>query len=190
MIIFWLLMFSVMHTSCVSIMKFLRTTCAELAIFFIHVWNFSKAAWAFKLIMWSAMSLLSSLQSNIIKFRYIVDMFAISWKIWSIELFYIFYISFFFTIFTKILRFLRSNDRLSLSHCFFIVAFSFITLIHDDVLNVKHIFSYICSCLLRSWMNVFNFYTFFVMNASWFSIFLSETFWKCWISSKITSFHE
>jgi len=190
MIVFWLLVFNVMCTSYANITKLLCTICAELAILFTHVWNFSKAAWAFKLIAWSAMSLLSSLQSNIIKSCCVVNMLAISWKIWSINLFCIFFISFLFTIFTKISRFFQSNDKSSLNHCFFVVTSSFATSTHNDVSNVKHIFSYVCSCLLRSWMNVFNFCTFFVMNMSWLSIFLSEVFQKCWISFKITSFHE
>jgi len=190
MIVFWLLMFSMMHTSCASITKLLCTTCTELAIFFTHVWNFSRTAQAFELITWSAMFSLSSLQSDTIKFRCVVDAFAISWKIWLIDFFYISFISFLFTIFTKILHLLQSNDKSSLNCCFSVVASSLATLIHDDVLNVKRIFSYVCSCLLRSWMNVFNFCTFFVMNASWLLIFLSETFQRRWISSKITSFHE
>ncbi len=189
-IIFWLLVFIVMHTSCASIAKLLRTTCAELAILFTHVWNFSKAAWAFELITWSAMSSLSSLQSDTIKFCCVVVTFAISWKIWLIDLFCIFFISFLFIIFIRISRFLRSDDKSSLNHCFLIVASSFTILTHDDVLNVKRIFSYICSYLLRSWMNAFNFCTFFAMNTSWLSIFLSETFQRRWISFKITSFHE
>ncbi len=189
-IIFWLLVFSVMCTSCASIAKLLRITCAELVIFFTHVWDFSRTARAFELITWSAMSSLSSLRSDIIRFRCIVNTFAISWKIWSIDLFCIFFISFLSSIFTRISRFLRSNDRLSLSRCFLIVASSLVTLTHDDVLNVKHVFSYICSCLLKSWMNVFNFCTFFAMNVSWLLIFLSETFQRRRISSKITSFHE
>ncbi len=140
--------------------------------------------------MWSAMSLLSSLRSNTIKSCCIINMFAISWKIWSINLFYISFISFLFTIFTRISRFLQSNDRSFLNYCSFVVTSSLATLIHDDVLNVKCIFSYVYSCLLRSWMNAFNFCTFFVMNVSWLSIFLSETFQRRWISFKITSFHE
>ncbi len=84
----------------------------------------------------------------------------------------------------------KKIDKLSLNHCFFVVASSLTTLTHNDVLNVKCIFSCICTYLLRSWMNVFNFYTFFMMNAFWLSIFLFETFWRCWISFKITSFHE
>ncbi len=184
MIIFWLLVFSMMCTSCASIAKLLRTTCAELAIFFTYVWVFSKAAWAFKLITWSAMFSFSSLQSNTIKSRCIIDTFAISWKIWSIDLFYIFFIFFLSYIFTRILRFLRSNDRSSLNHCFSVVTSSLATLIHDDVLNMKRVFSYVCNYLLRSWMNVFNFCTFFTMNASWLSIFLSETFQRRWINYK------
>ncbi len=190
MIIFWLLVFNVMCTSCASIAKLLHTTCAELAIFFIHVWVFSRAAWAFKLITWSAMFSLSSLRSNTIRFRCVINMFAISWKIWSINLFCISFISFLSSIFIRILHFLQSNDRSSLNHCSSVVASSFAILTHDDVLNVKCVFSYVCSCLLRSWMNVFNFYTFLVMNISWLSIFLSEMFQRHWISSKITSFHE
>ncbi len=189
-IIFWLLVFNMMCTSCASIMKLLCITCAELAILFTHVWDFSRAAWAFELITWSAMFSLSSLQSDTIKSHCIINTFAISWKIWSINLFCIFFISFFFTIFIRILRFLQSNDRSSLSHCFLVVASSLATLTHDDVLNVKHVFFYVCNCLLRSWMNAFNFCTFFMMNASWLSIFLSEAFQRRWISFKITSFHE
>ncbi len=136
------------------------------------------------------MSSLSSLRSDTIKFRCVVDAFAISWKIWSINLFCISFISFLFLIFIRISRFLQSDDRSSLSCCFSIVTSSLATLIHNDVLNVKRIFSYVCSYLLRSWMNVFNFCTFFAMNMSWLSIFLSETFQRCWISFKITSFHE
>ncbi len=189
-IVFWLLVFSVMCTSWANIAKLLRTTCAELAIFFTHAWNFSRAARAFELITWSAMSSLSSLRSDTIRSRCVVDMLAISWKIWSIDLFCISFISFLFTIFTRISRFLRSDDRSSLSRCFSIVASSLATSTHDDVLNVKRVFSYVCSCLLKSWMNVFNFCTFFAMNMSWLSIFLSEMFRRRRISFKITSFHE
>ncbi len=190
MIIFWLLVFNVMCTSYVSIAKLQCTTCTELAILFTHVWNFSRTAWAFELIAWSAMSSLSSLRSDTIRSCCIVDTLVISWKIWSINLFYIFFISFLFTIFTRISRFLQSDDRSSLSRCFFVVTSSLATLTHDDVLNVKCVFSCICSYLLRSWMNVFNFCTFFAMNTSWLLIFLSETFRRRWISHKITSFHE
>ncbi len=128
-----------------------------------------------------------------IKSHCIINMFSILWKIWSIDFFCIYFISFLFVIFTRTLHLLWSDDRSSLSHCFLIIVSSLATLTHDDVLNVKRVFFYACSCLLRSWMNVFNFCTFFVMNMSWFfffSIFLSEAFQKRWISSKITFFHE
>jgi len=130
---------------------------------------------------------------DIIRSHCIVDTFSILWKIWSTDFFYIFFISFLFTIFTRTSRLLRSDDKSSLNRCFFVVVSSFTTLIHDDVLNMKRVFSYACSCLLRSWTNVFNFCTFFAMNTSWFSffsIFLSETFWRRWISSRVTFFHE
>ncbi len=128
-----------------------------------------------------------------IKSCYIINTFLILWKIWLTDFFCISFISFLFAIFTRTLHLLQSNNRLSLSHYSFIVVSSLITLTHDDVLNVKRVFFYTCSCLLRSWRNVFNFCTFFVMNASWlsfFSIFLSETFQRHWISFKVTFFHE
>ncbi len=193
MIIFWLLMFNVMCILCVSIAKLQRTTCAQSTIFFIHFWDFFRAAQASELIACNATSLLSSLQIDMIKFCCIVNMFSIFWKIWSTDFFCISFISFLFTIFTRILCFLQSDDKSSLSHCFLIVVSSLTILTHDDVLNVKRVFFYACSCLLRSWTNVFNFCTFFAMNTSWFSffsIFLSEIFWRRWISSRVTFFHE
>ncbi len=139
MIIFWLLVFNVMCTSCANIAKLLCITYTELAILFTHVWDFSRTAWAFKLIAWSAMSSLSSLRSNTIKSRYVIDMLAISWKIWLINLFCISFIFFLFIIFTKISCFLQSNDRSFLNRCFLIVASSLVTLTHDDVLNMKRV---------------------------------------------------
>ncbi len=193
MIISWLLVFSVMCISCVSIAKLRRTTCVESAIFFTHFWNFFRAAQASEFTACSATSSLSSLRIDMIRSHCVVDMFSILWKIWSTDFFCISFTSFLFAIFTRTSRFLRSNDKSSLSHYFLVVVSSLTTLIHDDVLNVKRVFSCTCSCLLRSWMNVFNFCTFFTMNASWlsfFSIFLSETFRRRWISSRITFFHE
>ncbi len=193
MIIFRLLVFSVMCISCVSIAKLQHITCAESAILFTHFWDFFKAAWASELTACNATSSLSSLQINMIRSRYIINMFSIFWKIWSTDFFCISFIFFLFTIFTRTSRLLQSNDKSPLSCCFLIVVSSLATLTYDDVLNVKRVFFYACSCLLRSWMNVFNFCTFFAMNASWFSffsIFLSEMFWKCWISFKVTFFHE
>ncbi len=54
------------------------------------------------------------------------------------------------SLFTKILRFLQNDDRSSLNCCFSVVNSSLVTSTHDDVLNVKCVFSYVCSCLLRS----------------------------------------
>ncbi len=66
------------------------------------------------------------------------------------------FLSFFFLpFFTRILHFLQSNDRLFLNHSFFIVAFSFTTLIHNNVLNMKHMFFYICNCLSTLYQQLF-----------------------------------
>ena len=179
MIIFWLLMFSVMCILFVNIVKLWCIICAEFAILFTYFWNFFRVAQASELTACNAMSSLSSLRIDMIKSCCIINMFLILWKIWSTDFFCISFIFFLFAIFTKISCFLQSDDRSFLSHCFFIIVSSLTTLIHDDISNVKRVFFYACSCLLKSWMNVFNFYTFFAMNASWlsfFSIFLSETF--------------
>ncbi len=190
MIVFWLFIFNVMHTSCINITKLQCFICAEFAIFFTHFWDLFRAVQVSELITCNAMFLLFSLQSNMIKFYCAVDTLSIFWKIWSVDFFCIFFIFIFFIIFTKILHLLWSDDKSFLNCCFFIIAFSLAMLIHDDALNMKHIFSYIWNCLLKSWMNAFNFCTSFVMNASWFSIFFSEMFQRCWISFKITSFHK
>ncbi len=157
------------------------------------IFTIFKAAQASELTACSATSSLSSLRIDMIRSCCVVDMFSILWKIWSTDFFCISFISFLFIIFTRTLHLLRSNDRSSLNRCFLVVVSSFATSTHDDVLNVKRVFSCACSCLLRSWMNVFNFCTFFAMNASWFSffsIFLSETFRRRRISSRVTFFHE
>ncbi len=125
-----------------------------------------------------------------IKLHFIINMFAILWKIWFMNFFYTFFISFLFIIFIRILCSLQSNDKSFLNHCFLVDASSFAMLIHDVISNMKHVFSYICNCLLKSWMNVFNFYMFFAINASWFLIFLSKTFQRCLISFKVIFFHE
>jgi len=93
--------------------------------------------------------------------------------------FYISFIFFLFIIFIRILRFLQSNDKSSLNHCFLTVTSCLVMLIHDDDLNVKCVFSCIYNCLLKSCINVFNFCTFFMMNASWLSIFFFEMFQRC-----------
>ncbi len=191
MIFFWLLVFSMMHTSGVSIMKLRCITCAELMILFAHSWDLFRIVRVSELITCNATSSLSRLRSNMIKSHCIIDALLILWKICLIDFFCIFFTSFFFIIFIRTSRSLRSNNSSSLSCCFLIVAASsFATSVHDDVLNIKHVFSCICCCLLKSWMNIFNFYTFFAMNASWLSIFFSETFQRRWISFRITSFHE
>ncbi len=177
-IIFWLFIFNMMHTSCVSITKLLYITYVKLIILFIYFWNLFKAAQVFKLIICSVMFSLLSLQSNMIKFYCIINTVLISWKIWLINFFCIFFIFFLFAIFIRILYSLQNNDILFLNCCFLIVAFSLVTLIYNNDLNVKYMFFYIYNCLLKSWINVFNFYTFFVINTSWFSILLSEMFWK------------
>ncbi len=48
-IFFWLFMFIIMCTSCVSIAKIQRVTCVELVISFTHIWVFFKFAQAFEL---------------------------------------------------------------------------------------------------------------------------------------------
>jgi len=137
--------------------------------------------------VWSVISLLSSLQSDMIKFHCTINMFMILCKICSINFFCTFFIFFLSIIFIMILCFLQSDDKLSLSHYFLIVTSSLTISAHDVILDVKCMFSYVYNCLLSSWMNVFNFCTFFVMNAFWFLLFLSsELFQRRWISFKIT----
>ncbi len=143
------------------------------------------------------MSSLSSLQRNMIKFLWAINMFVISWKIYLINFFYIFFIFFLSAIFIIIFRLLQSNDNSFLTCYFLIVTSSFVTFTHDMIFNEKHILSYVymlfyvCSCLLSSYTNVFSFYTFFAMNAFWFSLFFSsESFQRCCISFTATFFHE
>ncbi len=166
-------------------------------ISFAHVWNLFRFAWVFELIAWSVMSSLSSFQKDIIRFLWAVNTFVISWRIYSIDFFCIFFIFFLSAIFIMTSHLLRSDDNSSLRRCFLIVTSSFIMFAHDMILDEKRMLSCvcmlscICSCLLSSCTNVFNFYTFFVMNAFWFSLFLSsESFWRCCINFTVTSFHE
>ncbi len=138
------------------------------------------------------MSSLFSLQSDMIKFCCAVNTFVILCKIWSTNFFCTFYIFFLSTIFIMISCFLQSNNKFFLSHCICIIAFSLVISVYDDVISdVKCIFSYIYNCLLSSWMNVFNFYTFFSINKFRFLLFLSFKFFqRRWISFKITFFHK
>jgi len=121
----------------------------------------------------------------------IVNLFSILWKIWLINFFCIFFISFFFIIFIKTLHSLWSNDSLSLSCCFFIVAASSLaTSAYNDVSDVKRVFSCICNCLLRSWRMSSTFVHFLRWMHLDFLSFFSETFWRRWTSFRITSFYE
>ncbi len=118
-------------------------------------------------------------------------MFMISWRICSIDFFYIFFIFFLSAIFIITSHFLWSDDNSSLKRYFLIITSSLVMFTHDVILNEKHMLSCVCSCLLSSFMNVFNFYTFFAMNAFWFSLFFSsKSFQRCCISFTATSFHE
>ena len=197
MITFWLLVSIVMCILCVSTAKIWHTIRIEFAISFAHVWNLFRFARTSELTAWSVMSSLSSLQRDMIKSLWAVDMFVISWRICSINFFYIFFIFFIFIIFIMTFHLLRSDDNLSLRRCFLIVTSSLIMFAHDVILDEKcmllciFMLSCVCSCLLSSCTNVFSFCTFFAINAFWFSLFLSsESFWRCHISFTVTSFHE
>jgi len=67
MIIFWLLVSVVMHISCANIIKLQRAMHADFMISFIYIYNFFRFAQASKLTACKAMSLLLSLQSDIIR---------------------------------------------------------------------------------------------------------------------------
>ncbi len=197
MITFWLLVFIVMCISCASTAKIWRTIYVKFAISFTHVWNLFRFAWASELTAWSVMSSLSSLQRNMIRFLWAVDMFVISWRICSINFFCIFFIFFLSAIFIMISRFLRSDDNSSLKRCFFVVTSSLVTFAHDVIFDEKRMLFYVCilscvcSCLLSSCTNVFSFCKFFAMNAFWFLLFFSsESFQRRHISFTATSFHE
>ena len=197
MITFWLLVFIVMHISCVNTAKIRCTIHIKFMISFTHIWDLFRFAQASELTAWSVMSSLSSLQRNMIKSLWAVDMFVISWRICSIDFFCIFFIFFLSAIFIMTFHLLRSDNNSSLRRYFLIVTSSLVTFAHDVILNEKCILSYvcmlsyICSCLLSNCMNVFSFYTFFAMNAFWFSLFFSsESFWRHCISFTATSFHK
>ncbi len=197
MITFWLLVSIVMCISCASTAKIRRTIRVKFAISFAHVWNLFRFAQASEFTAWSVMSSLSSLRRNMIRFLWVVDTFVISWRICSIDFFYIFSIFFLSAIFIMTSHFLRSDDNSFLKRCFLVVTSSLVTFAHDVILDEKRMLSCICvlsdvcSCLLSSCMNVFSFYTFFAMNAFWFSLFFSsDSFRRCCISFIATSFHE
>ncbi len=105
--------------------------------------------------------------------------------------FCIFFISSLSAIFIMTSCFLWSDDDSSLKRCFFIDNSSFVTFAHDMIFNEERVFLCICNCLLSSWTDVFNFCTFFVMNAFWVTwCFSSDSSWRWCISFTATSFHE
>ncbi len=169
-----------MCISYASTVKIRCTICIKLAISFAHVWNLFRIAWASELTAWSMMSSLSSLRRDMIKSFWAVNTFMISWRICSINFFCIFFIFFLSAIFIMTFHLLQSNDNSSLRRYFLIVTSSLVTFAHDVIFNEKRMLScvcmlsYVCSCLLSSCMNVFSFYTFFAMNAFWFSLFFSS----------------
>ncbi len=111
------------------------------------------------------MSLLLSLQRNMIRFHWLIDMSAIFWRICLMIFFCIFSISSLSAIFIMTLHLLQSDDDFSLKCCFLINNSSLVTFVHDMIFDEKLVFFCICNCLLSSWTDVFSFYTFFVMNA-------------------------
>ncbi len=169
MIFFWLLMFIVVCTSCVSTAKIQRAMHIELAISFAHVWVFFRFAQASELTAWRKMSSLLNLQSDTIRFLWSVNTFAILCTICSINFFYISSISSLFIILITTFCFLRSDDESSLKHCFLVVISSLVTFAHDMIFVERRMFFCVCNCLLSSWTDVFSFCTFFAINAFWFA---------------------
>ncbi len=137
------------------------------------------------------MSSLFSLQSNMIRFLWSVNTSAIFCRICSINFFCISFISLLFIILIMTSYFLQSNDKLSLRRYFFITISSLVTFAHDVIFVERHVLFCVCNCLLSSWTEIFNFYTFFMMNVFWFAwCFSSELSWRCWISFNAIFFHE
>ena len=156
-----------MCISCVSIAKICCNMRVKFAISFAHSWVFFRFAHASELTAWRKMSLLLSLQRNMIRSHWFVDTSAIFWKICLMIFFCIFSISSLSAIFIMISRLLQNDDDSSLRRCFFVDNSSLITFAHDMIFNERRVFFYICNCLLSSWTDVFSFCTFFAMNAFW-----------------------
>ncbi len=197
MITFWLLMSIVMCISCASTAKIWCIIRVKFAISFAYVWDFPRFAQVSELTAWSIMSSLLSFWRDMIRFLWAVNTFVISWRICSIDFFCIFFIFFLSAIFIMTSHLLQSDNNLSLKYYSFIVTSSLVTFVHDVIFDEKCVLSYvcmlscICSCLLSSCTNVFNFCTFFTMNVFWFLLFfLSELFQRHCISFTATSFHE
>ncbi len=115
------------------------------------------------------MSLLLSLQSDMIKFLWFINMLAILYRIYLINFFCIFFISLLFIILIMTSLLLWSDDKLSLRCCSFVVVSFLVTFTHDMIFIERCVLLYVCNCLLSSWIDVFNFCTFFVMNMFWFT---------------------
>ncbi len=191
MTFFWLLMLIVMHISYVSIANVHCNMHVKFIISFAHSWVFFKFACAFELTAWRKISSLLSLWKDTIRFRWLVDMSAIFWRICSIIFFCIFFISSLFVIFIMTSCFLQSNDDFSLKHCFLVDNSSLVMFIYDMIFNEERVFFCICNCLLSSWTDVFSFCTFFAMNAFWVMwCFSSDSSQRWCISFIATSFHE
>ncbi len=137
------------------------------------------------------MSLLLSLQSDMIRFLWSVNMSAIFCRICSVNFFCISFISLLFIILIMTSHLLQSDDKLFLRRCFLITISSLVMFAHDVIFVERRMFFCVCNCLLSSWTDVFSFYTFFAMNAFWFTwCFSSELSWRRWISFNAIFFHE
>ncbi len=150
MIFFWLFMFIVMHTSCVSTAKIQHVMHVELMISFVHIWVFFRFAQASELTAWRKMSSLFSLRSDTIRFLWSVNMSAILCKICLIDFFCIFFISLLFIILIMTSHFLQSDNRSFLNHYSFIAISSLVTFAHDVIFVERRVLLCVCNCLLSS----------------------------------------
>ena len=180
MTFFWLFMLIIMCISCISTVKIRCDMHVKFIISFTHFWVFFRSAHAFELIAWRKMSLLLSLQKNMIRSHWFIDMFAIFWRICLMIFFCIFFISSLSAIFIMTSQFLQSNDDFSLKHYFLIDNSSFITFAYDMIFNEKCVFFCICNCLFSNWIDVFSFCTFFMINV----------FWVTWCFSSLKTMHQ
>ncbi len=190
-IIIWLLMSIVIHISCVSIAKIHCNMHVEFIISFAHSWIFFRFAHASELTVWRKIFLLLSLQKDIIRFCWLVNMSAIFWRICLMIFFCIFSISSLSVIFIMILCFLQSDNNFSLRRCFLVDNSSLVMFAYDMIFNERRVFFCICNCLLSSWTDVFSFCKFFMMNAFWIMwCFSSELSQRWCINFSIISFHK
>ncbi len=137
------------------------------------------------------MSLLLSLQSDMIKFLWSVNTSAIFCRICSINFFCIFFISLLFIILIMTFHLLWSDDKSSLNRCSFVFISSLVTFAHDVIFVERCMLLCVCNCLLSSWIDIFSFCTFFAMNAFWFMwCFSSELSQRHWIIFNAISFHK